>query len=71
MTDSVECLRCHVPMETGFIADRTYGKWVEEKWSPGEPQLHWWGLEKSEGAMPVITLRCPRCGVLESYARPA
>jgi hypothetical protein len=25
MVDSVDCPRCHTPMEPGFIADRTYG----------------------------------------------
>jgi hypothetical protein len=71
MAASVDCLRCHTPMEPGFIADRTYGGWLEEQWSPGQPQPHWWGLEKPKGAIPVVTMRCPRCGALESFAAPA
>ncbi len=71
MAEPVECLRCHVPMELGFIADRSYGEWVQEKWTPGQPQVHWWGLDPREGAIPVTTMRCARCGALQSYARPA
>jgi hypothetical protein len=39
--------------------------------SPGEAQLHWWGAEKPKQRIPVITMRCPRCGMLESYASTA
>jgi hypothetical protein len=71
MSNPIECLRCHTTMESGFIADRTNGSWTQEKWSPGQAVLHWWGMEKPEGGVPVTTMRCPRCGVLESFARPA
>jgi hypothetical protein len=71
MDAPIQCLRCHTPMEPGFIADRTYGGWVEEKWAPGRPKLHWWGMEKPEAPLPVTIMRCPRCGALESFAPPA
>ena len=71
MAEPVDCLRCHVPMELGFIADRSYGEWVQEKWTPGQPQVRWWGLDPRKGAIPVTTMRCARCGALQSYARPA
>jgi hypothetical protein len=58
-------------MEPGYILDRSYGEWREEKWSPGEAQTHWWGIEKPKQTIPVMTMRCPKCGALESYARPA
>ena len=57
-------------MEPGYILDETYGGWKEELWSPGEPQLHWWGIGKPKRAIPLTTMRCPRCGALESYAPP-
>ncbi|HEX5178530.1 MAG TPA: hypothetical protein VFW04_04320 [Gemmatimonadaceae bacterium] len=71
MDAPIECLRCHTPMEPGFVADRTYGGWVEERWAPGRPDLHWWGMAEPTGRLPVTTLRCPRCGALESFAPPA
>ena len=71
MDTAVECLRCHTPMEPGFIADRAYGGWVEEQWAAGRPALHWWGMEKPRAGLPVTTMRCPRCGALESFAPPA
>lgn len=71
MIDSIDCLRCHTAMEQGYILDRGYGEWKEVKWSPGAAQHHWWGIEKPKRAVPVITMRCPKCGALESYARPA
>lgn len=73
MSDRVECLRCRTPMEPGFIADDSYGGTVQEKWSPGEPKVSFWtGLKvEKKAAHPVTTLRCPNCGMLESYAGPA
>jgi hypothetical protein len=71
MAESHECLRCHTPLEPGFIADRTYGGFDEERWSPGQPQTHWWGLEKPKDTLPVSAMRCPRCGMLELVAPPA
>jgi hypothetical protein len=58
-------------MEPGFIADRAYGGWEEEKWSPGRPDIHWWGMNKPKAPLRVTTMRCPRCGALESFAPPA
>lgn len=71
MADAVECLRCHTPMEPGYVLDRRYGGWTEERWNPGEMQPHWWGMAQSKASLPVTTMRCPKCGALESYARPA
>lgn len=73
MNEPIECLRCHTPMEAGFVADATYGGNVQEKWGPGEPQVSFWtGLKTDKKKLlPVTTLRCPRCGALESYANPA
>lgn len=58
-------------MEEGVIADRALGADLQAKWSAGEPQQIWGGIAiDRKGALPVITMRCPRCGSLESYARP-
>ncbi len=70
MPDAIECLRCHTPMEAGYVLDRRYGGWTEERWNPGEMQPHWWGMIQSKASLPVTTMRCPKCGALESYARP-
>ena len=60
-------------MEQGCNADTTYGGTVQEKWVPGAPQTSIWrGLKiDSSQTCPVFTLRCPKCGYLESYAPPA
>jgi hypothetical protein len=70
MDSPIECLRCHIAMERGFVADRAYGGWVEEQWAPGRPELHWWGMEKPKNRLPVTAWRCPQCGALESFALP-
>jgi hypothetical protein len=58
-------------MEAGFIADTTYGGNVQEKWGPGKPEISVWrGLKTDKKELvPVTTMRCPKCGALESYAR--
>ncbi len=73
MKEIVECLRCHTPMEPGFIADATYGGNMQEQWGPGEAKSSFWtGLRVNRKTLvPVTTLRCPKCGALESYANPA
>ncbi|MEO8945189.1 MAG: hypothetical protein ABI338_01730 [Gemmatimonadaceae bacterium] len=72
MDQSINCLRCHTPMEPGIIADATYAGNVQEQWTPGAPETSFWtGLKVSrQERVPVTTMRCPKCGALESYARP-
>lgn len=73
MSDVIQCLRCRAPMEMGYIADAfDGGTATQERWSPGEPRTSFWTglkLDRSQ-QIPVTTARCPKCGVLESYARP-
>lgn len=73
MDQTIECLRCRTPMVLGIIADRTYGGNVQEAWVPGIPDASYWTGLKIDRAksLPVSTMRCPQCGALESYARPA
>jgi hypothetical protein len=68
----VECLRCHAQMAVGFVADATQNGFAQQYWVPGEPKPNFWmGLKmKKDEIVPVITLRCPNCGYLESYAIP-
>ena len=68
MAVTVDCLRCRTPMKPGYILDRKYGGYTDEQWSPGQAQVHWWGAEKPKGSISVISMRRPRCGMLESYA---
>jgi len=58
-------------MEEGFLLDRGHGdsRKVGE-WAEGQPERRWWGLQlKGKERLPVVAYRCPRCGLLQSYAR--
>jgi len=70
MNQPVQCLRCKTQMESGFVADLTYGGYQQQNWSAGEPKLSiWTGLKvKKDQTVSVVTFRCPNCGYLESYA---
>ena len=72
MSNVVECIRCHAQMESGWVPDNTHAGLQRQNWSPGEPQPSFWtGLKSTEDrVLPVTTLRCPKCGYLESYAIP-
>lgn len=65
----LNCLRCQTPMESGVILDREHGGWREPSWSPGQARSHWWGIENPKTSIPVTTMRCPKCGALESFAQ--
>jgi hypothetical protein len=72
MQGPVECIKCHAPIEPGWVVDKTHAGYEQESWSPGEPQPSFWTglkLEKNK-IIPVTTFRCPSCGYLESYALP-
>ena len=72
MEQRINCLRCQTPMEPGITADATSGGAVQEQWAPGAAQTSFWtGLKiNKREQIPVTTMRCPKCGALESYARP-
>jgi len=63
MNQPIECIRCHTPMEVGYVADVTNaaGAYQVQPWSPGEPQSSFWtGLKVDKDQwLPVRTLRCP------------
>jgi len=64
MEGSVECIRCHAHMESGWLVDNTHGAYQQQNWPPGEPQPSFWtGLQvEKDQVIPVTTLRCPNCG---------
>ena len=70
MNKPVECLRCHAIMDLGYVADVTHAGYQQQQWTPGVPERSFWtGLKaKKEQSVPIVTLRCPDCGYLESYA---
>ena len=68
-----QCPKCQTSMESGFVLDQTYGANLQSAWIEGEAERSFWTGVKLKGRdrIPVSTYRCPRCGYLESYARPA
>jgi len=69
------CPKCGSAMESGFLVDHTYGGSsgiALPQWAEGEVKHSVWTGVKMSGKkiLSVETLRCERCGYLESYARP-
>lgn len=65
-----DCVKCGGPMEEGFISDTGYGTIEVAKWQEGSPQKSFWtGIKKGDPQLAITTMRCRRCGFLESYAR--
>jgi hypothetical protein len=57
-------------MELGLVGDISENGYRQQNWFPGTPKRSFWtGLKvKKDQVVPVVTLRCPMCGYLESYA---
>ena len=57
-------------MIEGFILDMTYGGQLVPRWLEGRPEKSWWTGVKAVGkeCRSVDTFRCPKCGLLWSYA---
>ncbi len=72
MTRPPTCPKCSGQMEEGFVLDQTYGANVQATWVEGPATRSFWTGVKLKGRerVPVTTLRCVRCGYLESYAMP-
>jgi len=75
MKQPFECIRCHAHMEAGYVPDYREGRFSQQSWWPGKPTNSFWmGLklakDQKDQVVPVTTLRCPKCGYLESYAIP-
>ena len=66
------CPKCSGSMAEGFIVDQgDYGAAHVSTFQAGTPRRSFWsGLKQSkEDQAEVSTLRCNRCGYLESYAK--
>ena len=72
-THPPHCPHCNKSMALGFILDESHGQQVQQKWVPGAPTKAWWGGFRLKGLarLPVVSYRCPRCGLLYSYALEA
>jgi len=75
MTRSPTCGRCRAPMDEGFLMDRGHHNSQSQlEWIEGPPEESTWlgmktGLKtKGKKVIKVSVWRCPRCGLLESYA---
>jgi predicted nucleic-acid-binding Zn-ribbon protein len=66
------CPKCNGSMSEGFIVDHgDYGTAHVSTFPAGQPRKSFWtGLKQNkEEQVAVTTLRCGRCGYLESYAK--
>jgi len=74
----VNCPDCALPMEIGCLPELTKGSVALTTFLPGiPPEEKWFGLLKTGGVVvdwkkmiPVTAFRCPKCGLLKSYALP-
>lgn len=67
-----DCPACRTPMEEGFMIDHgDHSTPAQSVWAEGPAIRSWWrGLDlKGKTQIPAVTYRCPRCGLLQSYAR--
>jgi hypothetical protein len=71
------CSECGGTMQMGYTADRAdYSATTQSFWVEGEPQMaRFLGMDagltvKDRPRYDIVTLRCERCGLLKSYARP-
>jgi hypothetical protein len=72
MTSSTNCPKCAGEMEEGFVLDQSQGRNLQSAWIEGPPSPSFWTGLKMRGRerLPVTTMRCVKCGFLESYAEP-
>jgi hypothetical protein len=71
------CGECGGTMQMGYTADRAdYSVPGQAFWVEGEPQMaKFLGMDaglniKNRARYDIVTLRCEKCGLLKSYARP-
>ena len=59
-------------MDDGFVIDRGhFNVPTPAQWADGAPETSFWRGLKLAGkdVLPVVTYRCPNCGLLQAYAR--
>jgi ribosomal protein S27AE len=70
-SDSV-CARCSGDLEEGFLADHGDMQMLGEgAWARGKPNRSRWrltALAKGQQLLPILGLRCTRCGLVEFHA---
>ena len=69
------CRNCRVSMERGYCIDHGHGNaQLREEWTSGVPEparflfMTYTKTVGKQDRVPVVTWRCPRCSLLESYA---
>jgi hypothetical protein len=68
------CPKCDETMDRGHVPDVAHAQALLSSWAPGEPEPRRFlgGIKYDAGAlMPLTAYRCPSCGLVELYARPA
>ncbi|MDO8729942.1 MAG: PF20097 family protein [Candidatus Omnitrophota bacterium] len=71
MRTSSKCPKCGGQMEEGFILDQGHSTRHAARWIADKPETGflWTGVKISGKAQHTIqTLRCIKCGFIESYA---
>ena len=65
------CPKCDGEMQEGFIVDYAHGGVFVSSWHPEKPQDSIWRRTKvdRQKLLVIETLRCEKCGYLESYAK--
>ena len=69
-----QCPKCGTSMDRGHIPDAAHGMVLELSWAPGEPETRRFvgGIKyHADELIPFRGYRCPSCGYVEFYARPA
>jgi hypothetical protein len=68
------CPKCGKLLERGHIPDIAHGHALISSWAPGEPvnRRFFGGIKyAASDVIPLSAYRCPACGYVEFYARPA
>ena len=65
------CPACRVTMERGYPLDRNqHSSGRQAEWVEGAPEKSFWsGLKtKDRAVIPIVSYRCPSCGMLANFA---
>ncbi len=67
---SPSCPKCSISLQEGFLLDKARNDLHTTKWVEGKPVRSFWrGLSlKGKQQLATVSYRCPRCGLLETYA---
>ena len=69
-----QCPKCEKFMDRGHLPDVSHGTVLQSSWAPGEAERRrfFGGIKYHAGNLiPLSAYRCPGCGYVEFYARPA